>query len=379
MKKKTVELHNTLAEDIVSGINKKNKDQKVAYLLNSEDAPTHVDRWVPTGATFLDLAISNKPEGGLPLGRIVEITGLEASGKSLLSAHIIAETQKLGGVGVLLDTEIAVSNEFFEAIGVDLNKLVYVNPDSVEDIFETIEYIVEKTRTADKDTIVTIVVDSLAAASTKSELDGNYDKGGYATDKAIIISKAMRKITALIGRENILLVFTNQLRHKMNAMPFSDPWQTSGGKAVAYHSSVRIRLKPIGNIKYKADGHETIVGTKVRANIVKNRVGPPHRSADFDIYFDRGIDNYAAWLTLMKDYKLVSQAAAWYTYTDDTTGTTHKFQSKDFQALLESNPVLKSQIYTKICDTQIMAYKDRNSSSIDADALSVDYADSDDE
>ena len=200
----------------------------MAFFLNSDDsAPTNVDGWISTGCAMLDVAISNRPYGGLPVGRITEVTGLEQSGKSLLSAHSLAETQKQGGVAVLIDTETAVSREFLEAIGVDVSKLLYVSADSVEQIFDFTETIIEKVReTASKDKIVTIVVDSVAAASTKNELAADYNKDGYATDKAIIISKAMRKITNMIGRQKISLVFTNQLRQKMNAM-FGDPWTTS--------------------------------------------------------------------------------------------------------------------------------------------------------
>ncbi len=146
------------------------------------------------------------------------------SGKSLVAAHLLADTQRQGGVAVLIDTEMAVSREYLDAIGVDVSKLLYVQADSVEDVFEYIETIIEKVRTSSKDKLVTIVVDSVAAVSTKKELAADYDKDGYATDKAIIISKAMRKITNMIGREKITLVFTNQLRQKMNAMPFADPW-----------------------------------------------------------------------------------------------------------------------------------------------------------
>jgi recombination protein RecA len=223
MAKKTTK-QDDLAELLATSLNKSSKDQKVAFFLDEEGAPTNVEGWISTGAAMLDVAISNRPYGGLPVGRIIEVTGLEASGKSLLSAHSLAETQKQGGMAVLIDTETAVSREFFEAIGVDVSKLLYVSADTVEDIFEYIETIIEKVRSASKDKMVTIVVDSVAAASTKKELEADYGKDGYATDKAIILSKAMRKITNMIGREKITLIFTNQLRQKMNAMPFSDPW-----------------------------------------------------------------------------------------------------------------------------------------------------------
>jgi recombination protein RecA len=361
-----------LAQQIADNLNKKYKDQKVAFFLDddSEDAPTNISGWVSSGATMLDVAVSNRPFGGFPIGRITEITGLEQSGKSLLSAHVLAETQKQGGVAVLIDTETAVSREFFDAIGVDVSKLLYITADTVEDIFETIDTIIEQVRKGDKDKLVTIVVDSVAAASTKRELEADYDKDGYATDKAIIISKAMRKITNVIGRQKITLVFTNQLRQKMNAMAFSDPWTTSGGKAIAFHASVRLRLASTGKIKAKDDkGNERVVGIKVRANVIKNRLGPPLRSADFDIFFDRGIDNYGAWLGAMKDYGFVKQGGAWYTYVDTETGEEFKFQAKELQDLLENNPSVKEQIYKRICEFTILQYK---KDSLDTDNLVVD-------
>jgi recombination protein RecA len=363
-----------LAQQIADNLNKKYKDQKVAFFLDddSEDAPTNITGWVSSGATMLDVAVSNRPFGGFPIGRITEITGLEQSGKSLLSAHVLAETQKQGGVAVLIDTETAVSREFFDAIGVDVSKLLYITADTVEDIFETIDTIIEQVRKGDKDKLVTIVVDSVAAASTQRELEADYGKDGYATDKAIIISKAMRKITNVIGRQKITLVFTNQLRQKMNAMAFSDPWTTSGGKAIAFHASVRLRLASTGKIKAKdAKGNERVVGIKVRANVIKNRLGPPLRSADFDIFFDRGIDNYGAWLGAMKDYDFVKQGGAWYTYVDVETGEEFKFQAKELQDLLENNPSVKEQIYKRICEFTILQYK---KDSLDTDNLVVDAA-----
>ena len=359
-----------LAEVLAESLNKQAKDQKIAFFLDNNDSPTNVEGWVSTGASMLDVAISNRPYGGLPVGRITEITGLEQSGKSLVSAHLLAETQKLGGIAVLIDTENAVSREFLEAIGVDTTKLLYVTAETVEQCFEYTETIIEKVRVSSKDRYVTIVVDSVAAASTEKEMEADYGKDGYATDKAIIISKAMRKITNLIGRQKITLVFTNQLRQKMNAMPFSDPWTTSGGKAIAFHASVRLRLKSMGTIKAKdGSGNERIVGIKVRCQVVKNRMGPPLRSADFDIFFDRGIDNYGAWLGLMKDNGIVKQSGAWYEYTDIDTGEIIKFQAKDFPSTLENNTEVKEQIYKRICESTILQYK---KDSLDSDNLVVD-------
>lgn len=365
-KKKVKELD--LADILAGELNKQSKDQKVAFFLNEDEAPTNVDGWISTGCAMLDVAISNRPYGGLPVGRITEITGLEQSGKSLVSAHLLAETQKQGGVAVLIDTETAVSRDFLEAIGVDVSKLLYVSADSVEQIFDFTETIIEKVRETSKDKIVTIVVDSVAAASTTNELAADYKKDGYATDKAIIISKAMRKITNMIGRQKISLVFTNQLRQKMNAM-FGDPWTTSGGKALAFHASVRLRLKNMGQIKMKQGGQDRTVGMKVRCQVVKNRMGPPLRAADFEIFFDRGIDNYGSWLKVMKENNLVKQAGAWYTYVDTETGEEIKFQSKDFIEMMGKKEELREQIYKKICEETILQYK---GDTLDIDSMEID-------
>jgi recombination protein RecA len=308
------------------------------------------------------LAISNRPNGGLPVGRITEITGLEGSGKSLLAAHAIADTQKKGGLGVYIDTENAMNQDFLMAIGVDIKKMLYVPLETVEDIFEAIDSIIESVRSSDKKKLVTIVVDSVAGASTKVEISADYDQAGYATQKAIIISKAMRKVTNLIGRERISLIFTNQLRTRLG-VSFGDPWTTSGGKAIAFHSSCRLRLKQMGQLKSKIGGVDQVVGIKTRAQVIKNRMGPPLRSVDYDIYFDSGIDQYGSWLQMMKQYKLVNQSGAWYTYVDKSTGEEIKFQAKNFEELLEEQPELKTTIYNEMCDAYVMAYKQSSAES----------------
>ena len=297
-------VHDVLANVLADSLNKKFKDTKVAYFLDGSDTtPTDIKDFISTGSSMLDLAIANKPNGGIAVGRITEINGLESSGKSLLGAHILAETQKKDGIAVYIDTETSVSQEFLEVIGLDMGKMLYLHLETVEDIFEAIEEIVIKVRESDKDRLVTIVVDSVAAATTKVELSADYDQAGYATQKAIIISKAMRKITNLIGRERILLVFTNQLRVRMG-VSFGDPYTTSGGKALGFHSSCRLRMKKMGQLKSKVGGIDQVVGIKTRVSVIKNRMGPPLRVVDFNIYFDRGIDKYGSWLSLMKTYKL---------------------------------------------------------------------------
>lgn len=358
--KKTIETdRDELAQSIANALNQFNKDgEKVAFFLDGFDSsPTEFTEFISTGATMLDIAVSNRPHGGIAVGRITEITGLEGTGKSLVSAHIMANTQKMGGVAVLIDTETAVNPEFYQAIGLDLKKLVWVEAPTVEDIFDRMVHLIEHIRKnpANNNKIVTIVVDSVAAASTKKEMEADFSKDGYATDKAIIISKAMRKITGLIAKQKIALVFTNQLRQKMNAPAFSDPWTTSGGKAIAFHASTRIRLAVTGKIDIPST--KEIIGVKVKATVVKNRLGPPHRTAEFEIYFNSGINDLGSWLSVMKENKLIKQAGAWYTYVDDVTGEETKFQSKDFGKFLESDPARKEKLYNQICDILIMRYQ----------------------
>ena len=345
-----------LASVLSASLNKQFKKDypKVAYFLDGKDeAPSDVSGWISTGSSMLDLAISNRPSGGIAIGRITEINGLESSGKSLVGAHLLASTQKKGGVAVYIDTETAVSREFLEVIGVDIDNMLYVHLETVEEIFEAIEKIVTKVREEDNSRLVTILVDSLAGASTKVEMEADFEKDGWATSKAIIISKAMRKITQMIGRQKVALVFTNQLRQKLGVM-FGDPWTTSGGKALPFHASTRIRLKNLGQIK---DKKTNTIGMKMRAQVIKNRLGPPMRHADFNLYFESGIDDDGSWLQVLKDHKLLKQGGAWYTMINQN-GEELKFQSKDWSEQLQDTK-FKEYCYNLICDKVILKY-DKN-------------------
>ena len=373
MAKSKSDLSDELGGVIAETINKQFKAQniKTAYFLEGDsDAPTIVKEWVGTGSTMLDLAISNRKYGGFPVGRVSEITGLEQSGKSLLAAHALLNTQKKGGLAVYIDTENAIATEYLSAIGLNLKDMLYIPLETVEDIFETVDVIIEKVRSSDKNRLVTIVVDSIAGASTKTEMAADFDKDGYATAKALIISKAMRKITNLIGRERICLIITNQLRQKLNAPAFSDPWTTPGGKGIPFHASVRLRLSSIGAIKAKREGRDEIVGSRVKAKLVKNRVGPPLRECEYEVYFDSGIDDYSSWLTVMKEHNLVSQSGAWYSWTDKRSGEVIKFQSKEFVEKIMSNPELYDIVYDEIADKVIMKYKKLDEARIDDVTLS---------
>ena len=375
MAKSKAEVTDDLGIMLADTLNKKFKSQanKIAYFLEGDDdAPVHVKEFISTGSSILDVAISNRKNGGIPVGKLTELTGLEGSGKSLLAAHILANTQKKGGLAIFIDTENAVPPDFFTALGIDLKKMLYVPMDTVEDIFDTIESIVEKVRSSDKNKLVTIVVDSVAGASTKQEMEADFDKDGYATAKAIIISKAMRKITNYIGRERICLIFTNQLRTKMGVR-FGDPWTTSGGKAIGFHSSVRIRLKNTGNITAKLNGKDQIVGMQTKAHIFKNRLGPPQRVCDYEVFFASGIDDYSSWLGVMKDYSLITQSGAWYTYVNKLTGEELKFQSKQFKTMLMEDQQLHDSIYDEICNKLIMKYQ--SSSLLELENVGIEVGD----
>jgi len=360
MSKTKSSLEDELGQVIADNLNKKFKASslKTAYFLQGDDdAPTIVHEWVSTGSDILDLAISNRKHGGIPVGRVVEITGLEQSGKSLIAAHILANTQKSGGFAVFIDTENAASIDFMTSIGVDTSKMLYVPLETIEDIFEAIENIIEKVRVSDKDRLVTIVVDSIAGATTKTELAADFDKDGYATAKAIIISKAMRKITNMIGRERICLVFTNQLRTKLNAPAFSDPYTTPGGKAIPFHSSVRLRLTTVGSLTEETHGKKIEIGKKVKVKVFKNKMGPPNRECEIDVYYNSGIDTYSDWLRPMKDYGIATLSGAWYSWVNKQTGELIKFQSKDFVEKIMNNPVNKEALYDEIADKVIMIYR----------------------
>lgn len=364
--KKTKSVHiddiaDTPRDDLLSSLadelNKKNKEGgKVAFFLDDQDDPSSISDWISTGSSMLDLAISNRPNGGLPVGRLIELNGLEGTGKSLISAHIVADTQRKGGKAIIIDTETSAAPEFWKSLGVNLKNLLYIPTETVEGIFETIEKAIAYIRKNEPETLVTIIVDSVAGASTKTELESEHGKTGYATDKSIIISKAMRKITNMIGKQKVLIVFTNQLRQNLNAMAFGDKYIVSGGKALAYHCSVRVRLNSVGKLK-KAD---EIIGNECKAVVVKNRMGPPNRQASFNIYYDSGIADYASWLDVLKKNNLVTQSGAYYKYTTDKNEEI-KFQTKDFVSTMQSNAELKGEIYGKICDAVIMKYKDPNS------------------
>jgi recombination protein RecA len=347
--------------------------------LGEHDDPSKITDWIPTGSDLLDLAISNRPNAGLPVGRIIELSGLEGTGKSLIAAQVIAETQKRGGVGFYFDTENAASKEFWEALGLDTSSkaLRVFAMEKIEDIFNTIEAVIASARKHDSKMLITIVVDSVAGATTSAEQEADHGKDGWNTSKAIIISKALRKITTMIGEQRILLIFTNQLRENLAAAAAGgrgEKYITPGGKALPFHASVRILLKKKGKIKSK-DG--TIIGTRCIAEIVKNRMGPPSRKVEFNLFFDSGIANAASWIDFMKEHGIITGDTRKYRFKK-ADGEVEEFAANDFLKLFTEKPEIKAEMYAKIQDIIVMKYKNPNSLLIESEDISIDSGEDDD-
>lgn len=355
-----------LAELVHKALNKSSADgTKVAYFLDEEEDPSMVSDWVSTGSTLLDLAISNRKNGGLPVGRIVELSSQESAGKSLICAHILAATQKMGGHGVLIDTENAAAPLFWESVGLNIRDLNYVTLTKVEQIFAKIEEAIGVARKFDEKQLVTIVVDSLSQASCETEMESEHGKDGYNTSKAIIISKACRKITGLIGKQRILVVFTNQLRMNLNAVGHQDKWIVPGGKAMAYAASVRLRLSNMGKLK---GAGQRIIGNKCKAVVTKNRMGPPHRSALFEIHYDSGIQDLTSWFDFLKDNGFARKDGD--KYSIKLPSGTVKLDTKEFVEKINTDQPFKDEIYDVIATDYIMKYRPANSQIVEN--LSVD-------
>jgi recombination protein RecA len=371
--------NDNLVESLAESINKassKDLGYDVINFLDESDYYAKINDWVSTGVDTLDIAMSNRPHAGCPVGRIVEFNGLESSGKSLVCAHILAETQKKGGIAVFIDTENAVSEDFMQAIGVELtgpNKLVYIQLETIEQIFKTILNIIETVRksTKHKDRIITIVVDSVAGATTENELSGGFDKQGYNTHKAILLSSYMRQLTNLFGREKILIVFTNQLREKLGVM-FGEKYTTSGGKAIPFHASLRIRLAQVGKIKKEIDGVTKVVGMEIEAKVIKSKLGTPHKSTKFKMYFDSGIDNVESFLGELKRYKIVDgNEKSGYKFKDETDNT-YSFTLKELREMfLDKDNIIKNKLYDKLVSKVVEKYNFQKTGEEDAGIVVV--------
>ncbi len=284
---------------------------------------------VPTGSIALDLALG---VGGLPRGRIIEIYGPESGGKTTLALHAIAEAQKGGGTAAFVDVEHALDPNYAAAIGVDLDNLLVSQPDTGEQALEIAEMLVRS------NAVDVIVVDSVAALVTKAELEGDMGDAHVGL-QARLMSQALRKLTAAISRSKSVMIFINQLREKVGVM-FGNPETTSGGRALKFYASIRLDVRKLEQIKVGQD----VVGSRTRVKIVKNKVAPPFRQAEFDMTYGRGISKMGSILDVALEQNIVGKSGSWYTYGEQRIGQGRE-NAKSF---LEEHTDVASEIETKI-------------------------------
>lgn len=357
--------------ELIKAINKEHND-KIAFNLGVDDAPTHVHRWISTGSKQLDYIVSNRRNGGLPEGRIVEVQGPPGIGKSTLMAELARSTQKMGGIVVYIDTENATNPETLANMGVNVAKrFIFVQSPCTEEILSVIESTILKARTMTKDVPVTVIWDSVSQSSPRAELDGDYDQSTIGL-QARVLSKGMRKIANVIGGQKVLLVLVSQQRMKIGVM-FGDPVTTSGGMAIPYSSSVRIRLDGGSQIK---DKDETPIGINVTAKTIKNKVAKPFRKVSFRILFGKGIFEDEEIFDLLREYcknskegvlvngknVTVSGDGAWKTFTVSDSGTGEvvheiKFYKQEFGAKVLNKPEYEEYVYA-LLDAALILNKD---------------------
>jgi recombination protein RecA len=353
------------ADDLLVSIKKElnsGKGGQVAFFLDSDEStPTDLSNWVSTGSEMLDLAISNRKHGGLPFGRIIELMGNEGSGKSLLCMHVAAEVQKLGGFVFYIDTETATNHEFGKAVGVDFanKKFMYIHESLLENCFAQMDKIIDRVAAHAPDTPVLIVLDSVSQSTTESVDEADYSKKGWNTTKAIVMGQALRKITQKIARHKILFIATSQLRINL-AITFGDNTTTAGGKALGFAASLRLKLTKSQTLK-SADGD--IIGVQTKAKIVKNRFGPPNREIQFDIFFDRGIDDTSTWMELFEKHEMTSQSGHSFIIAETDTRPEIKFKKSTFKSVVLDNPQLRKSLYEELADKYIMHYQQSTDSS----------------
>lgn len=284
---------------------------------------------VPTGCLSLDIALGI---GGLPKGRVIEVYGPESSGKTTVALHVVAEVQKLGGIAGFIDAEHALDPVYAKNIGVDVDNLYISQPDSGEQALEITETMVRS------GAVDIVIVDSVAALVPKQEIDGDMGDSHVGL-QARLMSQALRKLTSVISRTNCIVLFINQLREKVGVM-FGNPETTTGGRALKFYSSVRLDVRRIESLKQAGE----IVGNHTRIKVVKNKVAPPFREAEFDIMFGQGISREGDILDLAADCNVINKSGAWYAYKGDKIGQGRE-NAKQY---LKEHPEIRDEVEKQV-------------------------------
>ena len=284
---------------------------------------------VPTGSLSLDIALG---QGGLPKGRIIEIYGPESSGKTTVALHAVAEVQKAGGIAGFIDAEHALDPVYAKNIGVDIDNLYISQPDNGEQALEITETMVRS------GAVDIVIVDSVAALVPKAEIDGDMGDSHVGL-QARLMSQALRKLTAVISKSNCIVIFINQLREKVGVM-FGNPETTTGGRALKFYSSVRLDVRRIEAIKQQGE----VIGNRTRIKVVKNKIAPPFREAEFDIMFGQGISKEGDILDIAADLDIVNKSGAWYAYKGDKIGQGRE-NAKNF---LREHPEVRDEIEQQV-------------------------------
>lgn len=329
-----------MANDVVSpseerikalkmAIDKIEKDFGKGAIMKLGDKPAVSVETIPTGALALDVALG---VGGIPRGRIIEVYGPESSGKTTLAQHIVAECQKKGGIAAFVDAEHALDPEYARNLGVNIDELLISQPDTGEQALDITEELVRS------GAVDIIVVDSVAALVPKAEIEGSMEDQQMGL-QARLMSKALRKLTGIIGKTNTTVIFINQLRQKIGVM-YGNPETTTGGNALKYYASVRMEIKRVEGLK--GDGED--VGNHVRVRILKNKVAPPFRTAEFDIMFGKGICKIGNILDVAVDLDIVKKAGSWFSFNDEKLGQ-GRDKSKEF---LANNPEILNTVETLV-------------------------------
>src|SRR5690554_642850 len=290
-----------------------------------ETAPRLNIETIPTGSLALDIALG---VGGIPRGRVVEIYGPESSGKTTLCLHIMAEAQKKGGIAAMIDAEHALDPSYARKLGVDIDNLLIAQPDHGEQGLEIAEHLVRS------GAVDVVVVDSVAALVPRAEIEGEMGDAHVGL-QARLMSQALRKLTAAIGRSSCSVIFTNQLREKVGVM-FGNPEVTPGGRALKFYASVRLDIRRIEALKQGAE----IVGNRTRVRVLKNKVAPPFKEAVFDIIYNEGISRHGDILDLGAELGVVTKSGAWYSYGDLRLGQGRE-NAREF---LRENPELTDEL-----------------------------------